>query len=186
MQMVRHRWLDESAPMKLSPLHAALVAQSGILGPEPLDLNDGPAMPLPQAALPKEAQLEIVAPASALPPAEEVAAQLQPTKPAAQAPAVHPTEEAAAQLQPAEAATRAFAAAPAEEEGVHAVATPVPNKEPASVPAVAVAAQTRPVRKSRGIKRKQVRLNLYHNAASNWQIPRGRALAFQKDELDGF
>ncbi|KAK9907625.1 hypothetical protein WJX75_007200 [Coccomyxa subellipsoidea] len=62
LKMVRHRWLDESAPMKLSPLHAALVAQSGILGPEPLDLNDGPDMPLPQAALPKEAQLEITRP----------------------------------------------------------------------------------------------------------------------------
>jgi hypothetical protein len=38
VQTVQHRWLDESAPIKLSPLHAAL-AHNGLLGPEPLDLN---------------------------------------------------------------------------------------------------------------------------------------------------
>lgn len=39
-QAVQHRWLDESAPQKLSPLQAAMVQQNELLGPEPLNLDD--------------------------------------------------------------------------------------------------------------------------------------------------
>lgn len=38
-QSVQHRWLDESAPQKLSPLQAAMVQQNELLGPEPLSLD---------------------------------------------------------------------------------------------------------------------------------------------------
>ena len=44
VQTVKHRWLDESAPMKLSPLREALEAGKTLLGDElpALDLEAGP------------------------------------------------------------------------------------------------------------------------------------------------
>jgi len=59
VQTVKHRWLDESAPIKLSPLREALEAGKTLLGDElpPLDLGAGPQPellaimpPLPDAA----------------------------------------------------------------------------------------------------------------------------------------
>lgn len=70
---MQHRWLDESAPIKLSPL---LAAQNALLGPEPdfLDLNAGP----PQAKQPVESG----PPASPLDVLSTGAAELQPQAPA--------------------------------------------------------------------------------------------------------
>jgi len=47
--MVKHRWLEESAPIKLSPLREALEAGKTLLGDElpPLDLGAGPQPELP-------------------------------------------------------------------------------------------------------------------------------------------
>ncbi len=49
VQTVRYRWLDESAPMKLSPLREALEAGKTLLGDEmpSLDLEAGPQPELP-------------------------------------------------------------------------------------------------------------------------------------------
>ena len=146
--------------MKLSPLHAALVAHTGILGPEPLDLNDGPEVQMPQAVAPEEMQPEIAAQASAVPTAEAEAAQMQPAEMAAENPKVPPAEEGALQVQPAEVEAIQVSAVPvAEEQTVRAVAPPVATGELKPTPAVV--AHARPVRKSRGIKRKQVRIGVW-------------------------
>ena len=50
MQTVKHRWLEESAPIKLSPLREALEAGKTLLGDElpPLDLGAGRQPNLPE------------------------------------------------------------------------------------------------------------------------------------------
>ena len=62
---MQHRWLDESAPPKLSPAQAAMVQQNELLGPEPLSLDgafNGAAAAAEEA---KKAEPDLATPASA-------------------------------------------------------------------------------------------------------------------------
>ena len=63
VQTVRYRWLDESAPMKLSPLREALEAGKTLLGEEmpPLNLDAGPQPELPAIIPPPPDAAEAVA-----------------------------------------------------------------------------------------------------------------------------
>ena len=63
VQTVKHRWLDESAPMKLSPLREALEAGKTLLGDElpALDLEAGPQPDLPAVIPPPQDAAEAAA-----------------------------------------------------------------------------------------------------------------------------
>ncbi len=141
--------------MKMSPLHAALVAQSGLLGPEPLDLNAGPEPEIPQGAMEE--------------PQPKAAAQVQPEIPQAAAEEAQPME--VAQVQP-EVEAQVPAEPPAVEEAAPAVAFVVPPPAANGDLTTAAAAPARPVRKSRaasagrGLKRKQVRTEAFVAAVS--------------------
>ena len=75
VQAVKHRWLDESAPMKLSPLREALEAGKTLLGEEmpSLDLEAGPQPELPAVIPPPPDAAELASDyAAALPDQEAV------------------------------------------------------------------------------------------------------------------
>ena len=76
VQTVKHRWLEESAPIKLSPLREALEAGKTLLGDElpPLDLGAGRLPKLPEI-LPPPPKLEAegTVPAAAAQPAHAAA-----------------------------------------------------------------------------------------------------------------
>lgn len=140
-QMVKHRWLEENAPLRMSPLHAAM-AQNGLLGPEPLDLNDGAEPQKPPRASPVKFQLEAPAPPPASPPsAQEEAA------PAAAVPAASVEE-------PAHLAADVSAAVA--EEPAHAAPQLPAAKIEKPIPVLEAAPP--PLRTASGRKRKQVKV----------------------------
>ncbi|BDA47993.1 probable histone-lysine N-methyltransferase, H3 lysine-36 and H4 lysine-20 specific isoform at N-terminal half [Coccomyxa sp. Obi] len=143
LKTVKHRWLDENAPLRMSPLHAALVAQNGLLGPEFLDLNDGAEPVKPLRASPVKFQLEAPAPApSSLPSAQEEAA------PAAAVPATSAEE-------PAHVATVVPAAATAASVREPAHAAPELHAAKRGKPSPVLEAEPTPLRTASGRKRKQ-------------------------------
>lgn len=168
-QMVKHRWLEENAPLRMSPLHAAM-AQNGLLGPEPLDLNDGAEPEKPLRASPVKFQLEAPAPAPAsLPSAQQEAAPAaavpaasveQPADVAADVPAavaeepahVAAVEPAAIEREPAHLAA-AVPAAIAEKPAHAAPQLPAAKLEK---PTPVLVAEPLPLRSASGRKRKQV------------------------------
>ena len=169
LQTVKHRWLDENAPLRMSPLHAAM-AHNGLLGPEPLDLNDSAEPKKPLRASPVMFQLEAPAPAPAALPADQEEAA-----PAAAVPAASLEEPAdALALEPAatsEEPAHVAAAMPAAvaEEPAHAVAVEpaAVTEEPAHAapqllaakieqPTPMLEAEPPPLRSASGRKRKQV------------------------------
>jgi hypothetical protein len=105
---VQHRWLDESAPPKLSPAQAAMVQQNELLGPEPLSLDgafkaaEGPSSAAQDAQL---AETKPVVPTTA-PAVPGVIAPMVVDAPATAASAVEAAEQAPDQAAHARAAPR--------------------------------------------------------------------------------
>ncbi|CAL8463009.1 g2543 [Coccomyxa elongata] len=147
LKTVKHRWLEENAPLRMSPLHAAM-AQNGLLGPEPLDLNDGAEPQKPPRASPVKFQLEAPAP----PPPSLPSAQ---AAPAAAVPAASEEEPAQVAAAVAEEPAHVAADVPAAvaEEPAHA-ASQLPAAK-IEKPTPVLEAEPPPLRSASGRKRKQ-------------------------------
>lgn len=148
MQAVKHRWLDESAPMKLSPLREALEAGKTLLGDEmpSLDLEAAPQPelpaiipPPPDAAAAATGHETALAEREAVPDEDTARLDMQPEQ--ADAPAgdsIHPAQGNASTVTALREATPDLAASPAL---AAEVPSPLAAMEPAdATPEVAVAA----------------------------------------------